>query len=158
MWRGPGGSYNLSIRSASRAWKVQNECSGSLRLEALSRILSRFHFTFTCLFRRPWPNTAAYTRPAETCLAVLQAVSPRPHLSFFVCLAATGNDSFVRTGEVGNGGVLFVVVVMHTIETCKFAKQCAVHVLPVRQRVVGNRLIQRHPARGLNGAGTTTVM
>lgn len=157
MWRGPGGSYNLSIRSASRAWKVQNECSGSLRLEALSRILSRFHFTFTCFFRRPWPNTAAYTRPAETCLAVLQAVSPRPHLSFFVCLAATGNDSFGRA-KMATAVSSLSVVVMHTIETCKFAKQCAVHVLPVRQRVVGNRLIQRHPARGLNGAGTTTVM
>jgi hypothetical protein len=58
---------------------------------------------------------------------------PPAIISFFVWLL----QATIRpdTGEIGNGGVVVVaVVVMHTIETCKFAKHCAeVHVLPVRQ-------------------------
>jgi len=68
-----------------------------------------------------------------------------------------GNDSFVRMGEVGTGSVVvanvvvIVVVVMHTIETCKFAQHCAGTCITRAPAVVGNRLIQRHPAQGLNG-------
>lgn len=96
--------------------------SGSLRLEALS---DSFHHSHSHVSSRGLPTygqiRAAYY---ATCRNMSCSPSPRHHFLFVWPLQAT----IRTTAEVGNGGVLVVLVpvVMHTIERhASFAKHRA---------------------------------
>jgi hypothetical protein len=142
-------SCDLSIRSASSV-ESTNEAVPCV-LEALSE---SFYFTFHMFFFGDRGRIRLHTRDLPR--RVLQP-SPRHHLASSASLSGCYEQRFVRRVKLATAVSSSSCTpsrhasLLLTVSTAQYMYYpCAA--------VVGNRLIQRSPARGLNGAGVTTVM